>query len=200
MTANPTGNSTANPWTLVKPGEPFTCSYFTVRSDLVSMSGGAPRLYNSIRMKLRGVAVLPIDAEGCTTLVGQYRYVLDRYSWELPGGGSPPERPALETAKDELAEETGYRAEHWLQVLEAPVAPGTLDEITTGFVAWGLTAGDAHPEADEQLALRRVPFAEAIAMALQGEIGHVSSVAALFSLQTRLMRGELPESLERLLR
>jgi len=146
-------------------------------------------------MKVFGVAVLPIDREGCTTLVGQYRYVLDRYSWELPGGGAPLDRPPLEAARAELSEETGYRAAQWLQILDAPVAPGTIDEITRGFVAWNLTAGEPHPEPGEELAIRKVPYVDAISMALSGEISHVSSIATLLSLQARLSRRELPVDL-----
>lgn len=192
--------NTENPWTVLRTNEPFTCPYFTIRSDLVSIADGQPRPYNSIRMKVFGVSILPIDDQGCTTLVGQYRYVLDRYSWELPGGGAPQDQPTLESARSELSEETGYIADHWLNILEVPVAPGTIDEITRGFVAWGLRSGKSHPEPEEQLILRTVSFAEALSMSLSGEIGNLASVATLLSLQTRLMRGELPTSLAALLR
>src|SRR5579872_5908851 len=110
---------TANPWTVLSQAEPFTCPYFTVRSDMVTHSGAAPRPYNSIRVKLFGVAIVPIDEHGCTMLVGQYRYVLDRYTWEAPGGGAGYDRPVIDSAREELGEETGYRAEHWLQIVDA---------------------------------------------------------------------------------
>jgi hypothetical protein len=79
-----TGEDRSNPWTVVRKEEKFTCSYFSVRSDTVRFGAGLPRPYNSIRMKSIGVTIAPIDDEGCTTLVGQYRYVLDRFTWELP--------------------------------------------------------------------------------------------------------------------
>jgi 8-oxo-dGTP pyrophosphatase MutT (NUDIX family) len=192
--------TTDNPWKLLEKNERFDCPYFTVRSDLVSLNGGSVRPYNSVRMKVCGVAILPIDADGCTTLVGQYRYVLDRYSWELPGGGAARDRPAMEAARQELAEETGYQAEHWLEILASPVAPGTLDEIITCYVAWGLRAGEAHPGADEQLAVRKVGFATAVSMALAGEIGHISSIGTILSVHARLLRSELPPDLAALLR
>src|SRR5579864_7072463 len=96
-----------NPWNLLSGEESFSCPYFSIRSDLVSHSGNKPRSYHSIRMKVHGVAVLPIDDTGCTTLVGQYRYVLDRYTWELPGGGALIGQPGIEAARKELSEETG---------------------------------------------------------------------------------------------
>lgn len=188
----------ANPWKILEKNEPFTCPFFTVRSDLVSHRGATGR-YNSVRMKVFGVAVLPIDGEGYTTLVGQYRYVLDRYSWELPGGGAALDRPAVDSAASELSEETGYTADHWLQIVETAVAPGTIDEITRGFVAWGLHAGEPHADAEEQLSLRRVSFDDAVSMALAGDIGHVTSVATILSLQTKLARRELPLALARVL-
>jgi 8-oxo-dGTP pyrophosphatase MutT (NUDIX family) len=192
--------TTENPWKLLEAEEPFSCPYFTVRSDVVSYEGGQRRRYNSIRMKMRGVAVLPIDSQGRTTLVGQHRYVLGRYSWELPGGGAPVDGPAIETARAELSEETGLVANRWLELFAIPVAPGTLDEITTGFVAWDVHAGRAHPDTTEQIAIRTLPFPEAVGLALSGDLGHISSVAAILALHTRLLRGELPEDLANLLK
>lgn len=192
--------STANPWSVLRQSEPFDCPYFSIRHDLVSLAGRDPRPYYSIRMKVFGVAVLPIDADGCTTLVGQHRYILDRFQWELPGGGAPQDRPPIESARSELSEETGHRADHWLQIVDTALAPGTINEIVRGFVAWGLHGGEAHPEPSELLTLRRVKFSEAISMSLSGEIGHVASVVTLLSLQARLIREELPPDLAQLLR
>jgi 8-oxo-dGTP pyrophosphatase MutT (NUDIX family) len=189
-----------NPWNVISRSETYTCPYFTVRSDKVSFANRKPSTYNSIRMKVFGVAILPIDKDGCTTFVGQYRYVLDRYSWELPGGGASHDKTAIESAQMELSEETGYRADHWLQILAAPAAPGTTDEIFSGFVAWGLRTGRPHPEPEEELALRKIPFREAVSMALRGEVGHIASVATLLSVQTLLARDELPLPLATLLR
>lgn len=190
---------TTNPWTILRKDEPFTCPQFTIRSDLVTLSGGQPLVYNSVRTKEFNVSIVPIDAQGRTMLVGQYRYVVDRCSWEVPGGGAPLDRPAIASARRELSEETGYRAEHWLQICDTPTAPSTLDSRATGFVAWGLHEGEAHPEPEEDLSQRLVPFSEAIEMVLSGEIGSLASVALLLSLQTKLLRGELPQDLTRLL-
>ncbi len=189
----------ANPWTVYRQEESFACSFFSVRSDTVAHGARLPRTYNSIRMSTFGVSVVPIDEEGCTTLVGQYRYVIDRFTWEAPGGGCKPDQAPVEAAQMELSEETGYRADHWLQLFDANLAPGTIDGRTQCFVAWGLRAGLPHPEPEERLQQRRLPFGQAISMVLCGEITSFSSVTALLGIQVKLTRRELPADLMRLL-
>jgi 8-oxo-dGTP pyrophosphatase MutT (NUDIX family) len=190
----------ANPWTIHREEESFRCTYFSVRSDTVAHGSRRPRVYNSVRMQSSGVSVAPIDGQGFTTLVGQYRYVLDRFTWELPGGGCKPGQAAVDAARMELGEETGYRADHWLQLFDASFAPGTIDGRTRCFVAWGLHVGVPHPEPEERLLQRRLPFGEAVSLALSGEISNFSSVTLLLGIQVRLERGELPEGLAALLR
>ena len=132
-------------------------------------------------------------------LVGQYRYVIDRFTWEVPGGGCKLGQAPIEAARMELSEETGYRAEHWLRLIDASIAPGTIDGRTQGFVAWGLHSGVQNPEPEERLYHRRVPLCEAVSMALSGEISNFSSIALLLGIQVKLARGELPADLALLL-
>jgi 8-oxo-dGTP pyrophosphatase MutT (NUDIX family) len=194
-----TDGDRANPWTVLRKEEKFACPHFSVRSDTVTHGSGLPRTYNSVRMKSFGVIIVPIDDEGCTTLIGQYRYVLDRFTWEVPGGGCEPDREPSEAAKNELSEETGYRADHWLRLFDASLSPGSTDGCAQCFVAWGLHSGAPHPEPEERLVQRRVPFAEALSMALSGEISNFPSVTLLLGIQIKLVRGELPADLVLLL-
>src|SRR5258708_40028310 len=115
----------AIPGVFVRREEKLDCQYFTVHSDLVDHRGGDHRLYNHIHMKNFGIAVVPIDNDGTTTLVGQYRYVLERYTWEVTRGGGGRDVSHIESAKRELEEETGYRADHWLELFAASASPGT---------------------------------------------------------------------------
>lgn len=190
---------TENPWTIVRKQEKFDCPYFIARHDTVSFAEARSRIYNSIRMKADGVCILPIDSEGFTTLIGQYRYVVDRYTWELPGGGAPKGRPPLEVAKAELEEEAGLRAEHWLEIVQGAASVGISDEIQYGFVAWGIQPGQMKPEPEERLRLKRVPVGEAVDMALRGQIDHLIGTTLLLNLQVRLGRGGLPRDLARLI-
>jgi 8-oxo-dGDP phosphatase len=189
----------ANPWTVHRKVESFACTYFSVRSDTVAHGSRHPRVYNSIRMASPGVSIAAIDDQGCTMLIGQYRYVLDRFTWELPGGGCRPGQAPVEAAMMELSEETGYRADRWLRLFDACYAPGTIDGRTQCFVAWGLQSGIPHPEPEERLVQRRVPFGEAVSLALSGEIVNFSSVTLLLGIQLKLTRGELPSDLALLL-
>jgi 8-oxo-dGTP pyrophosphatase MutT (NUDIX family) len=190
----------SNPWELLQQDVKFSCRYFDVRQDLVSHAGGPPRPYNSIRVKYSGVCILPVDSQGLVTLVGQYRYVLGRYTWELPGGGAPVGADPLEVAQQELREETGYRAKQWHRIIEGDVAPGTLDERTPGYIAWELEQGEAQPDAEESLSLRKVPFSEAVKLALRGGVNHLIGVALLLAVQVRANQGTLPHDFHKLLR
>lgn len=94
----------SNPWALIRREDKFDCRYYTARRDIVALQGGEERIYTHIHMKHLGVAVVPIDDDGTTTLVGQYRYVLDRYTWEIPKGGGrrdqhPSTQPSGNSAK-----------------------------------------------------------------------------------------------------
>lgn len=190
----------ANPWKVLKQDTSLDCPYFSVRHDSVSLAGGDPRSYHSVRMKYYGVCVVPVDRDGSVTLVGQYRYVLDRFSWEVVGGGARMGDDPLATARSELQEETGCTAEHWLKIVEGAVSPGISTEVTPVFVAWGLDRGAPQPDAGERLSLRQVPFQDAVAMALKGEISNLPGIAALMGIEVRRQRGDLPRSLLDLLK
>jgi 8-oxo-dGTP pyrophosphatase MutT (NUDIX family) len=188
-----------NPWELLGTEIGFDSPYYSARRDTVRHHSGHEHPYVHIRTKFRGIAVLPIDADGCTTIVGQFRYPLDRFTWEAVRGGVPLEISALDGAKEELAEETGFHADHWLHLFDLTASPGLSDEICPCFVAWGLRAGTARPAQEETITQRRLPFAEAVSMAIAGEIVDASSVALVLALQARLLRGDLPAGLLALL-
>ena len=89
----------------------------------------------------------------------------------------------------------GYLADHWLELFAASASPGTTDSIAPGFVAWGLQRGEPHPDPEELITQRRVPFSAAVAMSISGEIADLASIAAILSIEARFRRGELPSDL-----
>jgi 8-oxo-dGTP pyrophosphatase MutT (NUDIX family) len=190
----------ANPWKALKEETGYDCRYFSVRHDRVTLSDGEPRSYHSVRMNYYGVCVVPVDQDGRVTLIGQYRYVLDRFTWEIPGGGARMGDDPLVAARAELKEETGCTAEHWLKIVEGSVSPGISTEEVPAFVAWGLARGAPQPDDTEQLSRRLVPFREAVSKALTGEISNLPGIAALLGIEVRRQRGDLPASLLDLLK
>ena len=193
-------SSHPSPWRTLEEKVAFDCPYFRVRQDNVSISNDITRIYNSIRMKFFGVCIVPVDQTGHVTLVGQYRYVLNKFTWELPGGGARHGDTPVQSAITELKEETGCEAEHWLKIAEGAVSPGISDEVSQGYVAWGLRYGEAHPEPGEHLSVKRVKFREAVSMALEGTIGNLVGTTTLLAIQARAEKHDLPETLLGLLR
>ena len=160
---------------------------------------GRPAVYGVVSFKNLAIAVLPLHDDGTVTLVGQHRYALEGYSWEIPEGGSPLDEDPLEGAKRELAEETGLQAAEWREVLRAQLSNSVTDERAIGYVALGLTeASDVHAADDtEAIALARVPFREALEAALAGHLEDVLTVAMLLRAYHMAREGSLPPTLAR---
>ena len=154
--------------------------WMVVREDAVTNPGGGQNLYGHVQFKNVAVAVLPIDADGFTRLVGQSRYTLGQHSWELPMGGAPLAEDPLAAAQRELREETGLTASNWRELMRLHLSNSITDELGIVYVATGLSEGAAALEETEDIEVRRLPLDEAIEMALAGEITDAMSAAALF--------------------
>ncbi len=141
------------------------------------------------------VGVLPVHDDGTVTLVGQHRFPLKDYSWEIPEGGVPLVEDLLAGARRELMEETGLEAREWRQVLSYQLSNSVTDERGFGFIATGLSQHEAQPEATESLALARAPFMEVLEQAVQGRIQDVISVAMLLRAYHMAREGQLPRGL-----
>lgn len=188
-----------NPWTTLSTTRHHEDRYAGYDEDWVRHRSGQEHAHSAIRFKIFGLVVAPVDEQGRVTLVGQYRYVLGRYTWELPGGSGPTGTDPLETAKRELSEETGLEAAEWLEVLRVAPMAGIASEVVPAFVAWSLKPGSAHPDANERISRRNVPFAEAVRQVLTGEIIDAPSAALLLALSERARRADLPSGLADLL-
>lgn len=160
---------------------------------------GRPAHYGVVSFKNYAIAVLPIHDDGTVTLVGQNRFALSDYSWEIPEGGGPIEEDPLESAKRELAEETGLLARRWDEVLQAQLSNSVTDERAFGFIATGLHEGEHGHEADEteEIAIVRVPFREALDAALAGHMKDVLTLAMLLRAYHMARERAFPDALAR---
>jgi 8-oxo-dGTP pyrophosphatase MutT (NUDIX family) len=168
-----------NPWTRLGSRQVYANDWIRLREDRVIRPDGQAGIYGVVEMRSWAIGAIPLTPEGDTFLVGQYRYTLDQYSWEIPeGGGSPSDSP-LESARRELLEETGIAAARWTFLGEAHLSNSVTTELGCAFLAEDLTFGPAAPDGTEELRVRRLPFAEAVAMALRGEITDSLSIIGL---------------------
>ena len=157
--------------------------WMQVREDHVINPGGGENQYGHVHFKNRAVAIIALDEADNTWLVGQQRYTLGEYSWELPMGGAPLDEAPLDAAKRELQEETGLSALNWDEVLQLHTSNSITDEVGLVYVATRLMMGIPNTEETEDLEVRKLPLKAAVQMVLDGEITDAISVAALLHLQ-----------------
>ena len=168
-----------NPWVTKSTRIPYENPWIKIEHHEVVTPGGSNGIYGLVRYKNHAIGIVPVDEEGYTYLVGQYRYALEAYSWEIPEGGCPVGTDPLLTAQRELKEETGLVAGHWTRLLEFHLSNSVSDEWGVAYLAKGLRQETAEPEDTEELRLRRIPLTEAIAMTLDGRITDALSILAL---------------------
>lgn len=180
-----------NPWKTLTVRNAYENPWIRVdHRDVLNPQGGAG-IYGVIHFKNTAVGIIPLDNENFTWLVGQYRYTLDRYSWEIPEGGGLVGSDPLEAAKRELMEETGITARIWKPLLELHTSNSVTDEYGVAYVAQDLTMGKSQPEETEQLHIRRLPFSEVVDMVMQGEITDALSMIAILKANELLHRGSI---------
>ncbi len=168
-----------NPWRLRGSRAVYANPWISVREDHVLRPDGQPGIYGVVQFQNYALGIVPVTDALETVLVGQWRYPLGVYSWEIPEGGGALSLPLLESAQRELAEETGIVAELWTDLGPLHLSNSVSDETGVVFLAQNLTFGPAHPEGDEVLAIRRLPLSEAWQMALDGRITDSVSIVGL---------------------
>lgn len=170
-----------NPWTRKSSQLQYENNWIRVREDQVVRPDGIDGIYGVVEFKNKAIGIVPIDSDGNIHLVGQFRYVLNEYSWEIPEGGCPAEEDPLAAAKRELMEETGLTAKNWSYLGHAHLSNSVSDELAIYYLATDLTHGEAQPDSTEKLMHKVVPFAEAVEMVLKNEITDSLSVIAILT-------------------
>jgi 8-oxo-dGTP pyrophosphatase MutT (NUDIX family) len=159
--------------------------------EVLSPAGG-PGIYGTVHYKGLATGVVPIDENGNVILVGQYRFPLGVYSWEIPEGGGAKNVPAIDSAQRELREECGLIAKSWMEVLGMDLSNSVSDESSVTFLAWDLAEARAAPDDTEQLQIMRIPFWEAVERVKRGEIRDAMTVATLLRVALMALQRELP--------
>jgi len=175
-------NKNKNPWQTLKSETKYDNPWIKVVENKVINPNGGDGIYGVVHFKNIAVAIIPLDEEGNTYLIGQYRYTLNSFEWEIPMGGSSKKDIPLDSAKRELLEETGISAKIWTNILETQVSNSVSDEVSVTYLAQDLLYEQAMPEETEELFIKKLHISAAIQMVLNGEIRDSISIASLLKL------------------
>ncbi len=180
-----------NPWKTLNSAMVYESPWISVTKHDVTNPGGLPGTYSVVHFKNLAIGVVVLDEHHNTWLVGQYRYPINQYTWEIPEGGGDPNIDPLESAKRELHEEAGIKAGRWTKIQEMHLSNSASDEFCILYLAQELTLGKAEPEPDEELQLVKLPFEEVYQMVMNGKITDSLSVTAVLKVKLMFLEGKI---------
>lgn len=181
----------ANPWIINAEKLVYNNPWISLTEFDVINPGGGKGIYGKVHFKNVAVGVLVLDQDLNTYLVGQFRFTLNAYSWEMPEGGCLVGSDTLESAKRELLEETGLVAKDWTLLFQMHLSNSVSDELAVIYLARDLQQFEPEPEETEQLQVKKIPFAEMLDMVETGQITDSMTVAAVYKVQLLLLQGKL---------
>lgn len=180
-----------NPWKTNSRKLIHENPWIKIVEDQVTNPGGEDCSYTTVHFKNRALGVLPLDEDYNTWIVGQYRYPLKKYSWEIPEGGVPYDENLIEGGIRELKEETGINAKEWIHIMDFHTSNSITDEIAHIYVAKILSFGEANPDSNEELYCKKIPFQELFDMVIEGKIMDSLTIAAVFKTEYLIRTGNL---------
>lgn len=172
-------NEEKNPWQILDSEVKYENNWIRVVHQKVINPSGGEGIYGTVNFKNIAVGVVPIDQDGNIWLVGQYRFPLNEYSWEIPEGGCPIGEEVLDTAKRELKEETGLIAQEWKLISKLHTSNSVCNEVAYIYLAESITQSESQPEETEQLQVKKVSLKEALMMVMEDKITDSMSVAGI---------------------
>jgi ADP-ribose pyrophosphatase len=180
-----------NPWKTLKSEKVYDSPWIGLTKHDVLNPGGSPGTYSVVHFKNLALGILALDKDYNTWIVGQYRYPIDQYSWEIPEGGGKRDVPPIDSAKRELLEETGITAQKWTKIQEMYLSNSASDEYCILYIAQDLTFGEAQPEETEELELKKIHFDELYKMVNEGEIKDSLTVAIVLKAKLMMLEGKM---------
>jgi len=180
-----------NPWQILGSKEKYDNNWIRVTEFDVINPGGGKGIYGKVHFKNIALGIVALDEEMNLYLIGQYRFTIDKYSWEIPEGGGHLNIDPLESAKRELLEETGLKAKQWTLILNMHLSNCVSDEYSYTYLATGLEQHTAMPEDTEKLEVKKVSLDESFKMIERGEITDSMTVAALQKVKLMQLEGKL---------
>ena len=180
-----------NPWTTLKSEKVYDSPWIGLTKHDVLNPSGNPGTYSVVHFKNMALGILPLDKDFNTWIVGQYRYPIKQYTWEIPEGGGKWDIAPLDSAKRELLEETGITANKWTKIQEMHLSNSASDEFCILYIAQDLSFGESEPEDDEQLEVRKLHFDELYKMVEVGEITDSLTVAIVLKTKLLILEGKL---------
>ena len=178
-----------NPWKTLSSKDVYENPWIKVVQNETLNADGGEGIYGVVQFKNIAIGIIPFDEDYNTWLVGQYRYPLNQYSWEICEGGGPIDEDILESAKRELKEELGIVANNWSKLMEMHLSNSVSNELGVIYVAKDLTFHEPEPEEGEVLAIKKVPFQELYQMVMDGEITDSLYVAGTFKAKMLIDKG-----------
>lgn len=180
-----------NPWTTLKSEEVYESPWIAVTKHDVLTPHKTSGTYSTVHFKNLAIGILPLDKDHNTWIVGQWRYPIQQYSWEIPEGGGQLDVAPLDSAKRELLEETGITANTWTKIQEMYLSNSVSDEYCILYIAQDLHFGESHPDDEEELETRKLPFNELYEMVLSGEITDSLTITAVLKTKILIMEGKI---------
>ena len=179
------------PWTTLKEEVRYETPWIRVSHHDILDPSGREGIYGTVHFKNLAIGVVALDPDLNTWIVGQYRFPIEAYSWEIPEGGGKREIPPLDSAKRELREEAGIEAQNWREILRMDLSNSASDEHAILYVAQDLSFFTPQPDHDEELELKKLPFNELYAMVQRGDVRDSLTVAAVLKVKLMLLDGSL---------
>jgi len=177
-----------NPWSTLSSHEVYNNNWIQVEEHQIINPAGGKGIYGKIHFKNKAIGIVALDENNNTWLVGQWRYPLNQWSWEIPEGGGPLDNEVLDSAKRELKEETGMIANHWTMIQRVHLSNSVSDEEGFIFLAEEVTQGENDLEETEaDLKVWKLPFDDAVTMVLDGKI--TDSLSVMGILKVARMKG-----------